>query len=698
VGRRREIAGLIAATGARQHGAVVAVIDGPPGVGKSALSLEAAWILTETGRFPDGQIYVNLHGSTPGVTPLEPLAAVSRILRGLGMDSREVPTDLEEATARLRSLTAERRMLFLLDNAHDADQVRSLLPAGIGCAVIVTSRTALGFMPGSTALTLDTLDHADGLRLFERLVGRQRMEAEPQAYERLLAHCGWLPLAIQIAGRRLASRSKWTAEYYAELISDDRHRLDGLRFGDREIRNTLSLSYAAAAEENRAGARAFRLLALLDIPDIAVEVAAAVLGASPTEAGDIADYLADANLVHWTRSGHVAYHDLLKLIAREQAHREDDAETRRAAVGGALRSYVAGVVAAVRTFRPGASRVAVAIDPSWPASRRFDDPASAQVWLGTEWHNIVALVVQAAAIDTEVGLAATLCSALFPFMDMHALWAESLPALHAVVDGGRRTGRRDAEAETLSDVGWALLRLGHNRDAERYLRAGIEIAVEIGDRRGEASCLNVMGVLHKSTGRNDQAIDYYLRCLALRRELEARSEVASTLTNLGNLYSCLRRHEDAIACHEQYLSISRALGDDRAVAVGLVNLGDNLVDVGRLEEGSAVLEQAIRLSDVTQETALRAMAITFLARARRWQGDYPEAESLAQSALTLYTDVNFPRGRAEALRELGGAMAGLGQPGNARTFLEQSLRLYSELDAPEAGRVAQELTAITQAL
>jgi tetratricopeptide (TPR) repeat protein len=438
-------------------------------------------------------------------------------------------------------------------------------------------------------------------------------------------------------------------------------------------------------------------LALLDIPDVSMDVAGAVLGVPPDEAADAAEYLADTSLVHWTRPGHVAYHDLLKLLAREQAHHEDDEHTRQAVVAAALRSCLSSVVAAVRTFRPGSPRVAVAIDPAWPVGRRFDDPTSAQAWLDAERANLTALAVQAAAVDDEAELAATLCSALFPFMDMHAYWAELVPALRAVVEAGRRSGRRNAEAGALSDIGWAFHRLGRNRDAERCLSEGIDVARRIGDRRGEASCLNVMGVLNKSMGRAHEAIDYFSRCLTLRRDLGARSEEATTLTNLGNQYSYLSRHEEAIVCHEQAMSISQSLGDDRGVAISLVNVGDNLVDMGRLDEGRAVLEKAIRMCDVTQEKMLRATALTILARARRQQREYRQAASLAQTALTDYTAVNYPRGRADALRELGGAMADLGQDADARLLLEESLHLYTQLEAPEAARVQQELITIHHA-
>jgi tetratricopeptide (TPR) repeat protein/transcriptional regulator with XRE-family HTH domain len=695
-GRRSELDEVLAAVGDGRSGPALVVIDGPPGVGKSALAVEAAWTLLGAGRFPDGQLYVNLHGSTPGVAPVDPLSALTRMLRSLGMDAGSLPDDVEEGSARLRSLTAGRRLLVVLDNARDAGQVRPLLPAGEGCAAVVTNRTTLGFLPGSVAVTLGMMDEADGLLLFERLVGRQRVQAEPAAYQRLLAYCGRLPLALQIAGRRLAGSPAWTAGQYADLARDEHHRLDTLRFGDREVRNTLALSYSMLAAESRPAARAFRLLASFDVPDISMGVLCAALGVTPHEAAAVVQRLADANLVHSPRPAHVAYHDLLKVLARERSRQEDSAAERRAAVGRAVRACLAGVVAAVRTFRPGTARVAVAVEADWPAGPSFRDSAEAQAWLEGERANLVALIVQAARDDAEVDLAAALCTALFPYMDLHAHWDDALPALRAVVEAGRRSGRRAAEASTLSDISWVLIRRGRRQEALSCLREGLEIAGELGDRRGEANVRNVLGVVYKSTGEFDRAVTEYTRTLALRRDLGFRSEQANTLTNLGNLYSCLGRYDEAIACHEEQLALSEDMGDHRGVAIGLVNLGDELSNLGRLDDADAMLRRGIAMCDVSREETLQAMALTFLAKNHRRQGRVRQAASLAADATALFTERRYPRGEADASRELGAALAALGSTSDARHFLQRALDLYTDLGAPEVDDVKEELAAVSR--
>ena len=216
---------------------VISAIDGMGGIGKSALAIQAANQLAE--RFPDGQLYVNLHGATPGQAPRSPLDALGQLLRSLGLDPAAIPAQVEEAAVRWRSLASGRRLLLLLDNARDAAQVRPLLPGSPTCAVVVTSRQVLGSLD-ARSLHLDLLAHEQALKLLGRIGGRHRVAAEPAAAAEVVDWCGRLPLAIRIAGARLAARPTWPLRELAERLADATRRLDELTIDGLAVRAALT--------------------------------------------------------------------------------------------------------------------------------------------------------------------------------------------------------------------------------------------------------------------------------------------------------------------------------------------------------------------------------------------------------------------------------------------------------------------------
>jgi Bacterial transcriptional activator domain/NB-ARC domain len=291
-GRGQELARLGQLLAASQGGTVViCAINGTGGIGKSALAIHAAHQLDS--RFPDGQLYVNLQGATPGLAPLAPIQALGRLLRTLGLEPAAIPTGIQEASGLLRSLLAARRLLLVLDNARDAAQVRWLLPGGPTCAVLVTSRRMLATLDGVCHLHLDVLPLAEAIALLGRLVGGERVAAEPNAAERLVQLCGRLPLAVRIAAARLAARPTWPLAALAYRLADARRRLDELDAGELAVRTCFQVSHQLLAASPDAvdqhAARAFGLLGLLDTPDFGVAVAARLLD----EPQDVAEWALD---------------------------------------------------------------------------------------------------------------------------------------------------------------------------------------------------------------------------------------------------------------------------------------------------------------------------------------------------------------------------------------------------------------------
>jgi hypothetical protein len=385
VGRIDELEQLTAALTAPGDTAPVCVVAGPAGVGKSALAVQAAHRLAES--FPDGQLYADLHGATAGWAPAEPVAVLTRFLRALGLPERSIPADLDEAAARWRSLVADRQLLIVLDNAQEAAQVRPLLPAGAGCAVLITSRRSLADIDIASHLEVRALPEPTALELLTRLGGHTRIAAAPEAAAELLRWLGGLPLAIRIAGARLAARPNWSLASLAARLGNERHRLRELRLGDIAVRTSFLVSYDHLT--GVAAQQLFRLIGAVDGPEITPLAAAALLDTSEPDAIAALDELVDARLLDEAPNNRYVMHDLIRLFARELAEAEPPGE-RVAGLHRVLAEYVTCTRHALSLLRPG-TRITPVAEP------RFGDVTQALGWLEAERGNLVSAALQATA-------------------------------------------------------------------------------------------------------------------------------------------------------------------------------------------------------------------------------------------------------------------------------------------------------------
>lgn len=349
-------------------GAPLVVVTGAGGIGKTALAVHAAHLVRD--RFPDGQLYADLHGFS-GQEPRTAAALLARFLRDLGVPDAEIPTDEEELATRYRSLLATRRMLVVLDDAVDAGQVRPLLPGAGGSTVVITSRRRLGGLLAGRILELDALRPHEANQLFTDIVGDGRAEAEPTATAEVVAACGGFPLAVRIAGRRLADRPAWSVRALADRLADERDRLSEFGTADVAVRATFQASYqtlsAAGDHLGVDAARAFRLLGLVPLPSIGLAAAGRLLDRAEREVEAALEALVDAHLLTSPAPGRYRFHDLLRAYAVECAEAEEPVHERANALHRMLEWYC-------RSF--GRERDALVAGGRWAADLGDHDTAA----------------------------------------------------------------------------------------------------------------------------------------------------------------------------------------------------------------------------------------------------------------------------------------------------------------------------------
>lgn len=679
-GRATEIARLVADLGDQP----VIAIDGPGGIGKSALAVHVAHLVWE--RFPDGQLFAELHGAT---RPAAPLDVLGRFLRALGVPGAD-RFDLAEATARFRAETATRRLLVVLDDAGGAAQVRPLLPAGPGCAVLLTSRPVLATIDGASHVHLAVLDTADAITLLGEVAGHARITADGESARRIAELCGHLPLALRIAGARLAARPGWPARVLADRLGDARRRLDELAADDLGVRASLRVGHDALARgelADQAASAMFSSLGLPDGPDLSLPVVARLFDVDTETAERVVERLVDAALVESGAPGRYRLHDLVRLFARELSGPDAPALVR------AMRWQVATAWQAFAVLRPGDRRLATAGEWATPEqANRFDSVGDALGWFETERANLVAAVVQAAATPgVPAAIPGQLARALFGFFHIRGYWADWVRVNRIALDVARRAGDRLAEGFAHRDLGAVHEMQGRFDAALTHQRAALAIFGGLGDRAGEASCLNGLGTVYDSLGQLGEATECVERALAIARDLGDRHSQGIFLNNLGPLHRRSGRPDDAVRHLTEAKVIFVELGNRRSHAVCQTHLGEVHESQGRLADALACHEKGLAIFTELADEVGRAHALTCLGRTHRGLGRVTEALDCFAASLSVSERTGDRRATAESLRQLAETLHESGREREAATHWRRALPILEELGVPAASEVRQRL-------
>jgi DNA-binding SARP family transcriptional activator len=667
---------------------VVAAIDGVAGVGKSALAIHAAHQVAD--EYPDGHLYADMHG--PGA--VAPLSVLNSFLRAFG--GTDEIASLDEAAARFRDLTAARRVLILLDNARDVGQIQPLLPAGPGCAVLITSRRALASLVDAEPVRLDVLDPGDSVTVLGLLAGPGRVGAEPEATAEVARLCEGLPLALRIAGARLAARPRWRVRTLADRLADAHHRLDELEAGDVGVRTSFQVSLDALGDSpdprDRAAADAFGLIAVLDTPDLGVTVAARLLDRSVPEAESSMERLVDAQLLDSETPGRYRLHDLLRLFAQERAAQRYTVAERTAALLRALHWYQITTRETLRLLRPGHQHPVLAAGAVEP--QPFDSNRSALAWLTIERTNVLAAVRQALAnpaVPPTIPFA--IAQALFGFFQLRGYWLDWIAVNEAILPVAERLGDLAAIGYARRDLGVAHELRGDYERALTDIRAGLEVLRRAGDRYGEAACLTSLAVIDHRQGRYGDALEHTRASMAIRRDMGDARGQAVCLSNLGETQLHLGEYVQAQSCYRKSLAIFQRLGDRTAAAAVLSNLGNMYESQDRYADAVASYEQSLAITQELGDRAVEASTLHSLGRAYRRLGRYDAALARQQESLAITEPLGDRYYHAQCLRELGHTWRDLGHRDRAEQYWRLSLAHFAELDVPEAAEVRELLAS-----
>ncbi|WP_380283476.1 ATP-binding protein [Kitasatospora purpeofusca] len=682
-GRRGEVDRLLALAvgpggGARARPLVISAIDGMAGVGKTALAVHVGHTLA--GRYPDGQLFVDLRGFTPGQRPLEPGAALAHLLRAVGVSESALPVRTEERAQVWRSRAAGKRYLMVLDNAVDAEQVRPLIPGGPRCLVLVTSRRRMPALDGAVGVPLDVLSHDEAVELFARVAGPDRVAGHATTVDEIVARCGGLPLALRIAAARLAHHPAWTPVELLQRIRRPQKLSTELSHHGQSVAAAFVESYRSLAPAQR---RAFRLAVLHPGEDLTPHALAALVDAPPDETEELLEALHNHHLLIEHTAFRYTFHDLLRTFAAELLAREVSEPLRRAALIRLLDHYRHTAASAMDVLAPLERHHRPRPPAPGGTPLVFADRADAEDWLTREQANLLALTHHAA----DAGLpeyAADLPAILWRHLKRHLPAREALGLGVRALEATRQLGSAAGEAAALRHLGLVQYQLGDFPQALDLLHRALEIQRTTGNRNGEAHVLANLGLTLTRMGRLEEALDHQRRALRLSRELPEPAVEAIALTNLGPTLTRLGRLPEALDHHREALEFHRRSGNRLGQAVALNQYGEYQQKLQRHPEALDLYQEALDLHRDLGDTFGQAESHTLL-------GDALLAMDAPASALRHYraafehlphTGERYNLGRIHL--GLARTHQRLGEPEAARKHAERAVEIHTALNIPEA--------------
>jgi DNA-binding SARP family transcriptional activator/tetratricopeptide (TPR) repeat protein/Fe2+ transport system protein FeoA len=602
-GRSAELAQLVGPQSAPAPGScLITAVDGMAGVGKTTLVIHAAHQLM-TG-YPDGQLYLDLHGFTNGVEPLTPHEALHRMLHALDVPAGEVPAGTEERAGLYRSLLASRRMLVVLDNAHDEAQVSPLLPGAGDHRTLIASRKRLIGLPQVQSLSLEVPPLAEAIALFMRLSTTNRLSGEPpELIEEIVELCGRLPLALRIAAARLAHRPSWNLRYLRERLVDERQRLGELRTGEYGVIAAFARSITDVGAESQ---RMLTVLGLLPGSDIELPAAAALAGSSVPAADRRLEELVDAHLLRHTAPGRYEFHELVHALVAERARTAEPVEVR-SALRRVLDYYLHAADAAHRLIHWERSHreLAPADPPVTPP--HFGGPDEALSWFDRAEPTLLHLIRTAEDNDLLTH-AWQLSVRLQGYLDARQRWADGIAAYEVALKAVRRLGNRFAECELLLGVAFGWTQLGQHTKAIAHYASAMSMCRKIGHHCAETFSAMGLAEVYGRQHRLDEAIRYHERALDVYHRVDDIHGFLAALDYLGGAYREHGVHLTAIQRYRQAAEDSERAGNDSDALRYRIHLGETHRILGHYDEAVEIIMRALDVHTTTGDRRVTSYA------------------------------------------------------------------------------------------
>ncbi len=681
VGRDREL-GLL--TGEQGGIPGVAIIEGMPGVGKTALAVRVARLVS--GRYPDGTLYLNLHSNDPGSPSLDPAEALHRLLEMMSVPAAQIPETVGERTALWRAQLSRRRAVVILDDAAGHDQIGPLLPVTSRCLILITTRRRLPDF-GGRSLILDVLPAGEAVTLFRRIIGESRA-ADADQIAAAVELSGRLPLAIQLTASRIA---RVGPPGLGGLIDELSH--SPARLGDTgvagldtpEVIAAFDLSYRALEPDHQ---QFFRRLGISPCASFSLLAAAALGGGTLAEAEKALVALLDYHLLTQTPGGQFRFHDLIHGYAATRATEDDSGAEQRQAVSRLLDYYLHTADLADRVLHPLRRRGPAPVTQVPAGSPALGTQEDAAGWLESEWRNILQAARYAGRHEWK-HKCADLIDLLTDFMEIRAYWDEAAAA-HALA----LQASRDIAAP--ARIARAALALSAVRQQTGQHEAAIPLAEEaaaiyrsLADRSGEAGALDQMGQAHQRTARSREALAYFSEARMLYRAAADPRGVADTLSHSGIACWFLGRYPEASASMREALSLYRAVGDRRGEAKAHNNLGPVHLSSGHHRDALDAYQKSLQIFREIGGPQNEAILHHNIGGVHRYKGSYEEALAACRRALTIYRDIGDLPHEAEVLNDIGAIYQSAACYDEALVHHERA-----RLIADDTGNLSQQLVAL----
>jgi DNA-binding SARP family transcriptional activator/tetratricopeptide (TPR) repeat protein len=652
----------------------VQVIDGMPGSGKTTL---AVYVATALGpRYPDAHLFVDLHGHSER-SPLQPVAALAILLRQLGVPGDEIPTEVEDRISRWRSELSDRRAVIVLDNAASAAQVAPLLPNGPGCLTLVTSRRRLTGLDGVRLHTLTVLDPDEAIQLLARIAGPEQVAADPAASAEVVRRCGYLPLAIRLAGARLAHRPRWRVADLAARLDAGRPALAGFTAEHRTVTDAFALSYAQLSEPAQ---RMFQLLGCHPGDQFDTYAAAALTELPLPVAQDLLDKLVDAHLVEEPDVSRYRFHDLVREYARGLAAATEGAAGRRAAVERLIDFNLHVASALTRPMESAASRANFVLPAPGRPDLVEECAQQGRRWFEDQRANLLALA-RFAADERLLRQCWQLARVSWRYWYMHG-HLDELIETHTI-------GLRAAEA--LSDD-WAIaamanylssayFRLGRYQDAIDLLEVALDIRKRIADLPGQASSHKNLGIAYALLGRLPTSLEHLQRALEVSRRTGQPALLADVLNDLGVIYLQWGRYDEALDVFRRQLPLSRQLGDLRQLGSAIGHIGAVLARLGRYDAALRRLRLALHFKRITGNRFGEGEVLNEFGVIERTLGNPESAVARHREALLAMVDGRDRAGECASRNLLGRALLDLGNTAAAVELHRRALADATKIES-----------------